>query len=233
MILETRNLTKTFPAFTLGPVNCELASGSCVAILGANGAGKSTFFSLITGQMDASEGQSLLLGKQMNPDQHELKRNIGYLPQNIDLPKWVTAKDLLHYAASLYEISDKSVVASSIAKWDITDFADRPATACSYGMQKRIGLALATIHEPKIAVLDEPFSGLDLYHIKTLEDVIRDRTRQGQTTLLSTHVISFASELCSRAFVIQRGQMTEFQNWTQMSAETRSAAVARHFFPSN
>jgi len=149
------------------------------------------------------------------------------------LPKWVTARDLLQYAASLYEIADKSAVTSSITKWDITSFADRPATTCSYGMQKRIGLALATIHKPQFAVLDEPFSGLDLFHIKTLENEIRDRTALGLTTLLSTHVISFAADLCSRAFVIDRGQMTEFQNWTQMSTEARSAAVARHFFPTN
>src|SRR5262245_15316231 len=99
-VLTTENLTKTFDGgFTLGPVSLRFPAGQTSIVLGKNGAGKSTLFQLLTGNLDASGGQIQLGGERLTPDRPDVKRRIGYLPQNPVLPRWVTGSEVLDYAA--------------------------------------------------------------------------------------------------------------------------------------
>lgn len=231
-ILETSDLAKDYGSdFKLGPISIQFNANESIAILGKNGAGKSTFFELITGNIDASKGSIHFLGDPLTPDSFLLKRKLGYLPQNVHLPKWVTAQEILAYACRLYDIVNApELIEQLLAKWDISWFANRPLAACSHGMQKRVGLAMATIHNPSMLILDEPFSGLDIFHIRAVENTIKQRQTEQKLTLLCTHVAPYASQLCDRAIIVDNGQVEEIESWRAMPYSERLEEIEQHFF---
>jgi ABC-2 type transport system ATP-binding protein len=209
--MQVENLTKTYgTGFTLGPVSCSFDPGQTVGILGKNGAGKSTFFELLTGNMDATTGSITMSQGRLTPDRPDLKRLIGYLPQNPVLPKWVTANEILSYSALLHELSDSvEKVKDSKLYWDCEGYASKP---------------IATL------ILDEPHSGLDLFHVRALDEAIQDRKKQGKTTIISTHVSSFAAAMCDRLHMIDRGELKLLDGWQQLSFMDRMAAIDVAFF---
>lgn len=230
--LRVQNLAKEFPqGFKLKVADFTIAPGEIIAFLGANGAGKSTLFDLLTGHSDASEGNISLGEEKLIPENFILKRRIGYLPQTMHLPKWVTAQEILTYATLLYHIPKvREHVQAALDYWDCASYQSKPIAACSYGMQKRIGLALATLHDPQYLILDEPFSGLDLFHIKNLENAIQKRRKDNKTTLLSTHILPYVVRSCERVFIISKGQVLEIADWRSLSADERTVQLEQHFF---
>ena len=147
------------------------------------------------------------------------------------LPKWVSPQELLSYAALLHGLNDvRKTVDSSLETWDCASFRLKPLAACSYGMQKRVGLALATIHKPALLILDEPFSGLDLYHIHTLEKALSERQKEGKTTVLSTHILPYVVSACNRVWILASGRLSELSDWTKMSSSDKMNSIERQFF---
>lgn len=215
MKFEVRELTKSFKGtFTLGPINFSLKAGATYGIFGHNGAGKSTFFSLLSGNLDSTTGVIEFNGRRFNPDSLDLKMKIGYLPQDLNLPDWATGIDLLSYAAALKKLKDpKNIVRQALSKWDALMFADKPIATYSHGMQKRIGLALISLSEPDLLILDEPFSGLDFHHIATLKEWINERHRLGRSTLISSHIVPFIAELSHHVAFIHNGHFQLLENW--------------------
>jgi ABC-type multidrug transport system ATPase subunit len=231
-LLLAEKLGKTYEeSFTLGPVDLALPAGATVAFLGKNGSGKSTLFELLTGNLDATAGSVRLGGKPLRPDTPELKRQLGYLPQNHGLPRWVTGREILSYAARLYELPRPSErVAEAEAYWDCASYANAPLATLSYGMGKRVALALATLHDPVCLILDEPFSGLDLFHIKALDAKIAARAAAGRLTILSTHVAPYTAGLCDRVYIIEAGQVRTLDGWQGTDYLQRIDMIERAFF---
>ena len=231
-MITISNLSKSFPSgFSLGPLNLSLEGAECTAVLGRNGAGKSTFFNLITGFLDPTEGEVQVLDQRAHAKNFKLRRQIGYLPQQLMLPLWVTGQEILNYTAHLYGIAEVEITVKHVAeKWDCVDYLHKPIAACSHGMKKRIGLAQVFMSNPHVAVLDEPFSGLDLYHIQALKDEINERRTAGHLTILSTHILPYIAEICNRVFFIDQGQLEKVQDWTQLSLETRIKTMEKRFF---
>lgn len=230
-ILTIDKLTKKFSGkFTLNVDNISIRDQETVAILGSNGSGKSTLFELITGNQDPSSGEIELDKMKVSPENTAIKRKIGYLPQAMHLPLWVTPKELLNYSATLFEVKGiKQRVKESMETWDCISYANKPIASCSYGMKKRVGLALATIHDPNFLILDEPFSGLDLTHINILEKIIKERKSKGKINLISTHTLSFVAEFSDRAFIIKNGQIQELHEWKNIVPEQKIALIKKHF----
>lgn len=233
-LLTLTNVVKRYGdadgAFRLGPVQLALAPGETIAVMGPNGAGKTTLFELLTGNLDATEGEISLEGKKLTPDKPELKRRIGYLPQHHALPRWVTGREILSYAARLHELPDpQKRVAGAEAYWDCASYAHKPLAALSYGMQKRVALALASLSEPPLLVLDEPFDGLDLLHVRALEDAIRTRGQRGLATIVSTHVALYAARLASEAYLVAGGGVTRMDAFPKAGFEARIALLEGAF----
>lgn len=235
MNLTTQQLTKEFPeihgrAFKLGPIDLVVHSGEVLGVLGKNGAGKSTLFELLTGSLDATEGSVKLNDHAMNPDATAVRRMVGYMPQGLRLPKWVSAAELLQYAAKLHDVSDvRATVERTISYWDITSYQHLPVAACSGGMQKRTGLALATIHNPDLLILDEPFEALDLVHIRALEKEIERRRRCGKISLVSTHIADYAARLCTGIVTLDEGHLAADPSWADGDAMVRKQKIESVF----
>jgi ABC-type multidrug transport system ATPase subunit len=230
-VLWTRNLTKTYGAFTVGPLDVGFYPGETVALLGKNGAGKTTFFELLTGHLDCSQGQIYLETLRVTPEAADLRRRIGYLPQHPRLPLWVTPHDLLHYGATLFHLPDPDrAVEAAESYWDCISYRHKPLGALSYGMQKRVGLALATIHDPQTLILDEPHSGLDIFHSRALDEAIKKRALSRYVTIISTHVAAFAAGLCDRVLSLENGQLEELSFWRESDFLHRIDLIEKRFF---
>lgn len=233
ILLKTEKINKSFPSgFRLKDCDLTVKYGSCAAILGPNGAGKSTLFQLITGNLDAGSGQIFLKDKRVTSDSFSIKRQFGYLPQNHYFPVWVTGREILNYISSLYALDEaQKRVEQTIEYWDCQDFDRIPLANCSHGMQKRIALGAATIHNPDFLILDEPFSGLDLFHIKALKDLIQDRKRLNKGTILSTHIAPYVAQLCDEVFILKRGELTSLDHWHERDNIERISLIENAFFP--
>jgi len=231
-LLTLKKLTKDYGAgFKLGPIDFTLPPGQTVALLGPNGAGKSTLFQLITGSLDATDGEVWFLDKRLVPESFELKRMMGYLPQSMTLPRWVTGRELLTYAAKLHRIADpKKVIGQAMEFWDCGSYVHKPLAACSYGMLKRVGLALVNLHNPQFLILDEPFSGLDLFHIRALEECILQRQKAAQATIISTHEAHNAAKLAQHAVILQAGQLSDLHGWQAADVLNRIDLIEKTFF---
>ena len=169
--------------------------------------------------------------KPVTFDAYELKKRFGYLPQNLELPQWVSATEILRYACCLYNLdSHTELIAKTIEHWAISEYADKPIAACSHGMKKRVALGLASIHDPDLLILDEPFSGLDLYHIKALQDLIMQRQNNSQITILSTHIAPYSAKLCRQILSLKSGQIEKLENWAELDYLKRIAAIEQLFY---
>lgn len=231
VLLSCRTLSKRWSdAYSLGPIDLDLEGGQVIALHGRNGAGKTTFLSLLTGNLDASAGEVRLEGHRVTPDTADLKKQIGYLPQDPALPRWATGAEILRYAAMLQQLDDlPKRLKQAMDFWDCAHYQHRPLATLSHGMQKRVGLALATLSNPKVLILDEPYSGLDIDHIRAVDLTLRDRSAQGLLTLLSTHVAPYTARHCQRVLLLERGRMAELPGWAALDYLARIDAIEAMF----
>jgi ABC-type multidrug transport system ATPase subunit len=227
--IQTKDLIKNFDSFTLGPVNFNCAQGKLTTLLGKNGSGKSTFFSLITGSIEPTSGSIYIDREKMNLKAAHLRQKIGYLPQDISLPPWSTIEDLLFYTALVRKHSQpETAVKEALEFWDLTQYKNKIIHDCSYGMSKRAGLGVACIHNPNLLILDEPFSGLDVYHIHALKEILKLRKKNQLTTILSTHILPFAAELSDQIYYIQNGKM-EYLELTSLDLKEKERFLEKKF----
>lgn len=230
-MMKLTAIHKTFATgFQLGPCNLEIESAETLGVLGKNGAGKSTLFKLMTANLDPSAGDITFCGRRFTPEVYVLKRKLGFLPQTPIFPPWVSGEELLHYAARLYELCADEVVPQALQRWDCGYYKKLPLMLCSHGMQKRIGLAVATLHQPPLLLLDEPFSGLDVFHIRTLQNLLASRKHQQHSNIISTHILPIAAQLCDRVIVLRSGNLHQIPDWIQLDTGQRIAALEKLLF---
>lgn len=231
-LIEAIKLKRSWPSgFCLGPIDFSAARGETIAVFGKNGAGKSTFFQLLTGSIDRTDGDLRVAGSKMSPDAVALRRHVGYLPQESTLPDWTTADEILTYAAKLLQLPDAvAAVERELSRWDALQWRHRPICKTSHGMQRRVGLAVSMIHDPDVLILDEPFNALDIVNARTLEHAIKDRESMGKTTLISIHSPLLAAGICPRAILIERGSLNELDAWPGKSLTERAALIESAFF---
>jgi ABC-type multidrug transport system ATPase subunit len=230
--IESKNLTKKWTTgFQLGPINFSADPGETIAVFGRNGAGKSTFFQLLSGSLDRSEGDLKIFGAKMSPDAVDIRRRIGYFPQESLLPHWTTPAEILHYTARLFNLpSPEAKVEEQLKQWDALGWKDRPLCKASHGMQRRIGLAVSMIHDPDLLILDEPFNALDIINARHLELAIKSRSERGKTTLVSIHSPLIAAALCPRAVILEAGKLDELTGWPNHNLTDRVKLLDQRFF---
>lgn len=189
----------------LDNVSFEVKTGEIVGFLGPNGAGKSTMMKIITGFIPASSGVVKVNGLETETDNPEVKRQIGYLPENNPLYPEMYIREYLGFVASIYKIENsKKVIDSIIGQTGLGPEQKKKIGSLSKGYRQRVGLAQALIHDPGVLILDEPTTGLDPNQIIEIRNLIRE-TGKEKTVMLSTHIMQEVEALCGRIIIIDKG----------------------------
>lgn len=207
-MIEVRDLRKSYGEFeAVRGVSFDAGPGGVVGILGPNGAGKTTILRVLSGYHGPTSGSVRVAGIDAAEDPRELKRRVGYLPENAPLYPDLTAEEHLAFAAEargLRGAAQFRAVREAAERAGAWEARAVPAERLSKGWRQRVGLALALLGDPPVLILDEPTAGLDPNQIRQTRGLIRDLGRD-RTVLLSTHILGEAEALCSEILVLFRG----------------------------
>lgn len=210
-VIEVQNLSKTYADGTqaLRGISFQVQPGEFFGFLGPNGAGKTTTIKILITLLDKSGGVARVLGYDSDRDSNEIRRCIGYAAQETGIDDDLTGRENLMLQGRLYHLrSDllKQRVTDLLKLMDLTEDADRSAGAYSGGMRKRLDLATALVHQPRVLFLDEPTTGLDPQTRSNLWKYLeRLNTEEGLTIFLTTHYMEEADRLCDRLAIIDHG----------------------------
>ena len=184
-------------------VSISLKKGEAYGFIGPNGAGKSTTIKSLMGLINKTSGKLLINGKEIDKNDLETKKQIGYLPSEINLYDDLTVKEMLDFHESFYEenINKKRKKLVKLLKLD----ENKNIEYLSLGNLKKLGIILALMHDPKILILDEPTSGLDPIMQNIFYDLLIEEKNKGTTILYSTHILSEVSKICDRIGFIKDG----------------------------
>ncbi len=209
-MIEAQRLTRQFGSFTaVEAVSFSVPEGEIVGMLGPNGAGKTTTIRMITGFLPPTSGRVTLGGRDLFGDDVSIRRQIGYLPENVALYPEMRVDEYLIWRGRL-EGMDRATIRKRLAevldRCLLTDVRKQIIGTLSKGYRQRVGLAGAILHDPKVLVLDEPTVGLDPKQIIAIRELIRELGRH-HTLLLSTHILPEVELLCQRVLIMDRGHI--------------------------
>jgi ABC-2 type transport system ATP-binding protein len=209
-MIRVENLTKRYAGVTaLGGVSFEVQPGEIVGFLGPNGAGKSTTMRILTGFIPASSGRVEVAGMDVFEHSLEVRRRIGYMPENNPLYVDMRVTEYLKFRAKLKDVprADRRENINEVLKLcGLTDVQRRVIGHLSKGYRQRVGLADALLGEPDLLILDEPTIGLDPVQIRQVRQLIKDLGKR-HTILLSTHILPEVEMTCNRVIIIHRGKI--------------------------
>lgn len=211
MSIEVKNITKIYgEQKALDQVSFVLNRGEIVGFLGPNGAGKSTMMKIITGFINASEGEVFVAGFNISLEKIEAQKNIGYLPEHNPLYLDMYVKEYLLFNAEIHKVN-KGEVEKIIEKVGLTPEAHKKISQLSKGYRQRVGLAAALLHNPKVLILDEPTTGLDPNQLLEVRNLIKEIGKD-KTVLFSTHIMQEVEAICDRVIVINKGKIIADKN---------------------
>ena len=190
----------------LNNITFEVKTGEIVGFIGPNGAGKSTMMKIITGFMPASSGKVSVNGLAVEEDNTEVKKQIGYLPENNPLYPEMYVREYLGFVASIYKtgLSVKKQIDNIIDLTGLAPEQNKKIGALSKGYRQRVGLAQALIHNPAVLILDEATTGLDPNQIVEIRNLIKE-TGKEKTVMISTHIMQEVEAICNRVIIIDKG----------------------------
>ncbi|HSY01919.1 MAG TPA: ABC transporter ATP-binding protein [Acidobacteriaceae bacterium] len=234
--ISTQGLTRRFgELLAVDGVNLQVAPGQFFGFLGPNGAGKSTTIKMLTGLLAPSSGQIEILGLDLNTDPVNVKRQIGVVPEGMALFGRLTGSEFLNFAGRMYGLDRTTAAQRATELLDFMQLADQPkklVTDYSHGMQKKLAMAAAVIHGPKVLFLDEPFEGVDAIAAGTLKSMLQGMIARGATIFLTSHVLEIVERLCSHVAIIHQGRLVAQGSLEELRAGVEAQALAAGAGPS-
>lgn len=208
--LDVRNLSRDYGSHrAVDDVSFQIKAGEVFGFLGHNGAGKTTLIHMLTTLRKPTSGNASIFGKDIETQSSDVRKLIGYVPENVRLYDALTTRENLRYLAGLSGVERPDEAVDACLEYlCITDLANKPVGAFSKGMRQRVGLAQGIIHNPKLLFLDEPASGLDPLGMRQLRELVtRLNTERGMTIFMNTHLISEVAQTCSSIGVLSLGKL--------------------------
>ncbi|MBO9626192.1 MAG: ABC transporter ATP-binding protein [Microbacterium sp.] len=210
-VLALRGLRKQFgPKLAVNDLSLDVPAGTMLGLLGPNGAGKTTTLSMTTGLLRPDAGTAWVLGIDVWADPAVAKAHMGVLPDGIRMLDRLTGTELLRYSGLLRGMSEADVVSRSGELLDALGLAEAKDTLVvdySAGMRKKIGLACALIHAPRLLILDEPLEAVDPVSGETIRQILRAFVGGGGTVVLSSHVMELVESMCDRVAIVAEGRL--------------------------
>lgn len=227
--IATENLTRRFgDLLAVDDVNLRVSPGQFFGFLGPNGAGKSTTIKMLTGLLAPTSGRIEILGLDFAHKTVEVKRQIGVVPEGLALFGRLTGAEYLTFVGRMYGL-DREMTASRTSEllefMQLADQSRKLVTDYSHGMQKKLAMAAAVIHGPKILFLDEPFEGVDAIAAGTLKAMLQRMIARGATIFLTSHVLEIVERLCSHVAIIDRGKLVAQGSLEELRAGVEAQAT--------
>jgi ABC-2 type transport system ATP-binding protein len=212
--LSVRQLTKTYPngVQALRGIDLEVAAGDFFALLGPNGAGKTTLIGILTSLVRKSGGQVRIFDHDLDRELTAAKTCIGVVPQEINLNLWDKCRSILVNQAGFYGLGRSRAVARAdecLRQLQLWEKRDATARSLSGGMKRRLMIARALMHEPRLLILDEPTAGVDIEIRRSMWEFLRAINAAGTTIILTTHYLEEAENLCRNVAIMDHGQIIE------------------------
>jgi len=206
-----RNLTKKYGSFVaVDGIDLDIPRGSVFGLIGPNGAGKSTTFSMVASLLRPTSGEIRVDGHDPVRSHKEVRRRIGYMPDNIGVYGELTVGDYLRFFAASYRIPKRrwpDLIDGLLELVDLGDSVDTQVDAMSRGMKQRISLARTLVHDPELLILDEPASGLDPRARVELRELLMQLSAMGKTILISSHILAELEAVCTELAILDGGKV--------------------------
>ena len=224
-MLSVRRLTKHYGALVaVHDLSFEVLAGEVLGLLGPNGSGKSTTVKILTGLLRPTSGSVFLDGREALANLQEYKAILGYVPEEPHLYSYLTGPEYLRLVGRLRGLPDPTLdekIDQFLQLLGIYD--DRYQTLSSYskGMRQKVLIAAAVLHNPRIVVLDEPFSGLDVTAARVLKGFVRALAEEGKIVVFSSHVLEVVEQVCSRVVILKDGRIVGHDSVANLRATLR------------
>jgi len=231
--IETIGLTRTFGQFTaVDHLGLSVAAGTFFGFLGPNGAGKSTTIKMLTGLIRISSGQARILGHDIDTEQTAVKAQIGVVPEDLALFDRLTGAEYLRFVGRMYGLQKNTIRTRSAELLELMTLQDQSKKLIvdySHGMKKKLSLAAALIHDPRVLFLDEPFEGIDAIASRMIKDLLESLTVRGVTVFLTSHILEIVEKLCSEVAVIHQGRLVAHGKTEELRKGERVASLEEVF----
>ncbi len=211
MIVEISNLIKRYDDYlAVDNLNLKIKQGSIFGLLGPNGAGKTTTIKSIMGLLDIDSGSIKVFSKEMNSRNREVKKDIGIVPQEIALFDELTAKENVDFFGKLYGLRGNKLKQATIEALEFVGLSDKEKmypTQMSGGMQRRLNIACAIVHKPKLVIMDEPTVGIDPQSRNHILESVKELNRLGSTIIYTTHYMEEVEAICDEISIVDHGRV--------------------------
>lgn len=209
LALQSENIQKSFGSFVaLAGISMAVQRGEFVTLFGRNGAGKTTFLKIAATLMRATHGSLTIDGLRIDDEPERVRSKIGFLSHNTYVYRDLSPLENLRFFARLYRVSDAdSHLLPLLDRVGLKRRANDAVRGFSRGLQQRIGIARAFLHNPSLVLLDEPYTGLDANAVQMLDDLLDETIRAGNTVILTTHDIEHGLRAATRAAIVDRGRV--------------------------
>ena len=236
--LEIKGLEKTYPsgAQALRGIDLKVEEGDFYALLGPNGAGKSTTIGIITSLVNKTAGDVKIFGYDLEKEKVKAKQQIGLVPQEFNFGQFETCQQILVTQAGYYGVPHKEALKRSekyLKQANLWEKRNVKARMLSGGMKRRLMIARALMHEPKLLILDEPTAGVDIELRRSMWENLRELNEQGTTIILTTHYLEEAEMLCRNIGIIQAGQIIEDTSMKELLSKLESEIFILDLEPLN
>jgi ABC-2 type transport system ATP-binding protein len=229
-MIKVSGVTKKYPGrVAVDNISFEVDRGEIVGFLGPNGAGKTTTMRLLTGYLPLTAGSIEVAGFDVSTHPQEVRRRIGYLPENCPLYPEMRVDEYLRFRAELKGVKStarKSKITEVKERCGLTDVGGRIIGQLSKGYRQRVGLADSLVHDPDLLVLDEPTVGLDPYQIRQVRELITHLAER-HTVLLSTHILPEVEAICERIMIIKEGRIVASDTEENLHRKLHASSIIR------
>ncbi|HEU5318753.1 MAG TPA: ABC transporter ATP-binding protein [Chloroflexota bacterium] len=228
LAIEAEGLRKAYgDVVAVAGVDLAIGRGEIVGFLGPNGAGKTTTIKMLTGLVRPSAGRAAILGHDVQRDPVAAKSHFGYVPDTPNLYGKLRGREFLRFMARLYRVPASVAeprAAELLRVFELADAANDLAEGYSHGMQQKLALAGALVHDPAVLFLDEPTVGLDPRSARLIKQILLRHRDRGGTVFLSTHILEIAERLCDRLVIIDKGRIVAAGTMDELRGQVASEA---------
>ncbi len=235
-IIELFDIWKSYDGTqALKGLNLEVHKGEIFGLIGPNGAGKTTTLKIIVGLLKMDKGTVRVNGIDISREPYKYKRFIGYVPESVSLPEYLTVEEFLIYSGRIRNVQNEHIkerIEEFTRLFELEEKRRSLILSLSRGMRQKVAIASALIHDPDILILDEPFIGIDPMGQHILKELFNERVKSGKTIFISTHMLDTAERLCSRVAIIHRGQNVasgDLKNLQHLSKTGENATLEEVF----